>query len=81
MKPDLHRLRLRLREYLEKRGIAYNAKLKTWRCPNHDDATPSATLYENPDGGVLYCPVCAKSWGIFDIAGIIDGKHDFKDNL
>lgn len=73
--------KLRLREFLERRGVSYNKSRKTWRCPNHDDATESATLYDNTDGGILFCPVCAASWDIFQVCGIIDGRKDFKDQL
>jgi adenosyl cobinamide kinase/adenosyl cobinamide phosphate guanylyltransferase len=80
--PDKHlATRLRLREYLQRKGVAYDSARKTWRCPNHADDHPSAVLYENPDGGVLYCPVCNQSWGIFDVAGIIDGVNAFKDKV
>jgi transcription elongation factor Elf1/tRNA uridine 5-carbamoylmethylation protein Kti12 len=78
---DLLPEKLRLKEYLERKGISYNQKLKTWRCPNHDDQRESATLYENIDGGILTCHVCGKSWDIFQVSGIINNLSEFKDQL
>jgi transcription elongation factor Elf1 len=78
---DLLPEKLRLKEYLERKGISYNQKLKTWRCPNHDDQRESATLYENIDGGILTCHVCGKSWDIFQVSGIINNLPEFKDQL
>lgn len=70
-----------LRRYLELRGVSYNSKRKTWRCPGHDDATESATLYENADGHLLFCPVCSASRDIFQVAELIDHAPTFRDQL
>ncbi len=75
-----------LRQFLERRGVSYNPSKKTWRCLAHDDQTESAVLYENPDGGVLHCPVCkgmgsTHSWDIFALAELYDGVTEFKDKL
>lgn len=73
--------KLRLRDYLQIKGITYNQKRKTWRCFFHDDNDPSATLYENPDGHQLYCPVCTKSWNIFGICSKVEGIPDTKEDF
>jgi len=70
-----------LRAYLTARGIEYDERHKTWRCPNHGDDHPSAVLYENPESHRLYCPVCATSWDIFDLCGLLDGHAEFRDKL
>jgi len=90
--PDKHlTTRLRLREYLQRKGVVYNERRKTWRCPspNHTDDGPSAVFYEhgkNSNYPVLYCPVCEGAgrdyvWGIFDVAGLLDGVSAFKDKV
>lgn len=76
-----HSIKSRLREYLNRRGIRYNDKSKTWACPGHADEKPSAVLYENPDGHILWCPVCQASWSIFEVCGLIDGIPDHKDTF
>jgi len=77
MGDDLSPTKKRLREYLEKRGVAYNKAKKTWRCPKHSDDDPSATLYDNQETPYLYCPVCSENFSIFDVAGLLDGTNDF----
>ncbi len=71
--------RLGLRRFLESRGVACHKKL--WRCRAHDDKTPSAVLYENPDGGVLFCPVCNKSWDVFGLVELYDNVTAFGEKL
>jgi DNA replication protein DnaC/uncharacterized Zn finger protein (UPF0148 family) len=74
-------IKTQLRRYLQLEGVSYNKSKKTWRCPNHDDTSESAVLYENPDGGVLYCPVCERSWDIFELSKFYDNANDFKAQL
>lgn len=78
---NLINIKIRLEEFLKLSGISYNGKLKTWRCPNHSDENESGVLYKNNDGHIFYCPVCAESWDIFQIAGIIYNENDFKNQL
>ena len=78
---DTTQIKPRLREYLEAKGIEYNPKKKTWRCPNpgHADNDPSCTLYDNER---LNCNVCPdKAWDIFEVAGLIEGLDKFPDKL
>ncbi len=84
---DFTRETSQLRTFLQRRGISYNAKDKTWRCPNsaahsHSDAHESAVLYENSDGNhILWCPVCLIKGNIFTVVELLDGYHEFKDKL
>jgi len=71
----------RLRDFLVARGVEYDEKNKTWKCPGHNDEHPSAHLYEDQDPPRLYCPVCAESWTVIDVAGHLDGLTEFKDML
>lgn len=73
--------KLRLYDYLQIKGITYKPKTKTWRCLFHDDNDPSATLYENPDGHQLYCPVCTNSSNIFGICSKLEGIPDDKEHF
>ena len=80
-KTDLEQYRPRLREFLERRGVPYNKSTKKWRCPNpgHADKDPSATLYQDVR---LNCNICSdRPWDIFAVAGLLDGLHDFPDQL
>jgi len=74
-------LKPRLREYIERSGIDLDTRKKPpiLRCPspNHTDENPSARLYDEN----VFCPVCSKSWDIFDIAGFINGKDKFPDKV
>ena len=84
MPPNFLSEKLRLREYLEIKGIKH--KNKYWQCINpgkhsNNDEHYSATLYENPDGGIFYCPVCSESWDIFAVAGILENHINFKNQL
>jgi hypothetical protein len=71
----------RLREYLERKGTNYDQKKKTYSCPNHSDENPSATIYENKDGHMLYCPVCSKSFNIFAVASMLENIPDDKEHF
>lgn len=77
-KDDLSALKKLLPEYLRLKGVQYDPRRKTWRCPNHDDKTPSAHGYFKQESPVLYCPVCNKCFDIFNIAGLLIGSSDFK---
>jgi len=81
MSNDCNQYKRRLREFLQKRGVEYKASTKTWRCPNHNDADPSATLYDKQDIPMFYCPVCEQSWTVIDLAGIMDGVTETKDKI
>jgi len=75
--------KIKLSEYLLKRGVKidYNKKPPVFRCPNpaHTDKKPSAVLYENPDGDNCFCPVCDKTWDIYDVAGLYINSNNFPD--
>ena len=80
-KTDLEQYKSRLEDFLERRGVEYNAKKKTWRCPNpgHADNDPSATLYR---GEILNCNICSdRPWDVFEVAGLLDGLTTFPDKL
>lgn len=51
------------------------------RCinPGHADEHPSAVIYM--DSNAVYCPVCAETWDVFEVAGLIDGLTTFPDKL
>lgn len=69
----------RLREYLGQRGI--EIKKNILRCPNHNDDTPSAVIYDNQDEPTVWCPVCDKSFDIFEVAGLLDNLSSFPEKL
>lgn len=71
----------RLSEYLRLKNITYDQSKKTWRCINHEDGNPSAVLYENADGHVLWCPVCQESWNIFAVCSKIERIPDDKEHF
>lgn len=73
--------KLRLKDFLQRRGVTYDKKHKTWRCPKHDDNHPSATLYENTDGHILHCNVCDENWNIFAVCSIMDGIPNDKEHF
>ncbi len=73
-----------LLRFLQLRGVSYNAAKKTWRCPKHHDESESAVYYEKgkkSDFPVLWCPVCAEAWSVFEVAGLLDNVTEFKDKL
>lgn len=80
-KDDLSALKKLLPEYLRLKGVQYDPRRKTWRCPNHDDKTPSAHGYFKQESPVLYCPVCNKCFDIFNISGLLIGSTDFKTQI
>jgi len=80
---DLSQIKHRLREFIEKRGIAISNK-NLLKCPRHEDNNPSAVFYKqgkNSEFPVVWCPVCQESLGIFEFAGLLDNVTDFKDKL
>jgi len=72
----------RLRDYLNKRCIKIN-KSGFLRCPSpgHADLKPTAKIYENQDIPNVTCPICNKSWTVFDVAGLLDNLTNFPDML
>lgn len=81
MSTDHTEIKNRLAEYLSLKGIEYNKKSKTYRCPFHDDSEPSAVYYSNIDGHVLWCPVCSASFDIFNICGQLENLSSFPEQL
>lgn len=79
MSDDLDKYRPRIKDYLTARGIDVRMIDGNDRfcCLAHDDNKPSAIVYES----AVYCPVCATSWGIFDMAGLLLSTQDFKAQL
>jgi len=71
----------RLADYLRSKNIQFDQSKKTWRCPNHDDQKPSAVLYENNDGHVLWCPVCQESWNIFAVCSMLENIPNNKEHF
>lgn len=72
-------LKCRILDYIERKNIEINTR-KTppvMRCvnPGHEDNRPSAIIYDDK----VFCPVCDKTWDIFDIAGMIIGTSDFNE--
>lgn len=76
-------LKSRLEEFLSASGVEFNpAKPRpVLRCPSpdHADAKPSAILYR--DSLHVHCPVCNKTWDIFDVAGLLNNEPDFEGQL
>ena len=81
-KTDLTQYKSRLREFLERRGIQVRRN-NMLMCPNpaHDNTkTPAASIA--PHGETITCySVCGQTWDVFEVAGLLDGLHDFKDKL
>lgn len=70
-----------LEKYLQRNSIEinYGKKPPRIRCliPEHVDNNPSAILY--PES--IYCPVCSKTYDIFETAGILNNTNDFKKQI
>lgn len=85
MTEDYSAIKKRLREYLNKRGIAItNKKPPTLKCPNRGhggDENPTAVLYENQDTPAVHCPKCNYTASIFEVCGMIDGIPDTKESF
>ena len=79
VKQDLTHLKTRIKDYIEKKGIIINTKNNppTFQCPEHSDKTPSCVIY--PDNA--WCPVCQKSFDVFELAGIWAGVTKFPDKI
>lgn len=79
-KIDASDLKPRLEDYLRASGVEIDTTKRPpiLRCPSpdHADESPSAIYYA--DSLHVHCPVCAKTWDIFDCAGLIHGLADFK---
>jgi hypothetical protein len=79
---DLEKLKNRLRDYMTRKG--HRSSPNPVQCPNpgHADKKASAHVYD--DGGKpprVYCPICTKTWNIFDVAGFLISSTDFKDQI
>ncbi|MDH4319409.1 MAG: hypothetical protein OEV64_13535, partial [Desulfobulbaceae bacterium] len=71
-------MKSRLSEYVHaKCDVDTRKKPHVLRCPSpdHTDNNPSAVLYDER----VYCPVCSQNWDIYDVAGMINGTSEFKD--
>jgi hypothetical protein len=79
MPDDLDKYRPRIKDYLTARGIEVRMVdgNERFQCLGHDDNKPSAIVYPEK----VFCPVCATSWGIFDLAGLLIHSQDFKAQL
>ena len=84
---DTTYLKPKLLHYLQLRGVHIDTS-KTppvLRCPDpsHADNNPSAVIYQTAIGNetdTVYCPVCNKTWDIFDVAAMLNNmstKNDF----
>jgi len=80
-KDDFTALKKLLPEYLRLKGVHYDPRRKTWRCPNpsHQDTNPSAVLYDRQEKPVLYCPVCNKCYDLFNIESMLTGETHFPE--
>lgn len=84
--PDIKDIKFRLKEYLQIQGVQFDAKKKTYRCPNpaHNDESPSAVLYKkgkHADYPVLWCPVCNEAWSTVDVAMMIHGFKEYGETM
>ena len=70
-----------LEKYLNCNNIEINYKKKppVLRCllPGHLDENPSAVLYDEH----VFCPVCGKSYDIFDVAGYLSPASTFPEKI
>jgi hypothetical protein len=73
--------KLLLRDYLDRKGISYNAPRKTYRCIFHDDEHESGTLYENADGHIFHCNTCGVNKNIFGVCAQLEGIPDTQENF
>jgi putative DNA primase/helicase len=78
---DTSDLKLRLEDYLRASGVEIDTTKHPplLRCPSpdHADESPSAIYYA--DSLHIHCPVCSKTWDIFDCAGLLHGLTSFGD--
>ena len=79
MKQDLTPYKVRIQEYIDKKGILINKNNNppTFQCPEHDDKNPSCVIYLDN----AWCPVCQKSFDIFELAGIYNNLSKFPDKI
>lgn len=71
-------LKQRIEEFLVACGVELGrGTTPKLRCPNpgHADEHPSAVLYR--DSQRVFCPVCAQSWDVFDVAGLLNGVAEY----
>lgn len=86
MATDAKEYKGRLFEYLQRRGVVIDTSKSppviTCPEPSHADKHPSAVIYQRSAGDdtdSVYCPVCATSWDIFEVAGLLGGHSSFID--
>jgi len=80
-KIDASDLKPRLEDYLRACGVVIDTTKRppVLQCPSpdHADDNPSAVFYD--DSLHVYCPVCDKTWDIYDVAGLLHGIAGFVD--
>lgn len=78
---DIKRYKGFLENFLQRKSVEINflKKPPLLRCllPGHTDNNPSAVLYPE----LIYCPVCSKSYDIFDVAGILEHVDSFPEKI
>ena len=80
---DLEKLKPRLKEYLTLKGIQITKETGADRIhcphPDHQDQHKSAIFYS--DSYNIHCPVCATTWDIFEVAGLVCNLHSFPEKI
>jgi len=80
---DIDKLKSRLKEYLSLKGVQIIQKTGASRIhcpsPDHPDANETAIYYK--DSNSIHCPVCATTWDIFEVAGLICDLHSFPEKI
>lgn len=67
----------RIRAYLTAKSIRTENGKYQCPSPDHPDEHPSAVLYD--ESHTLYCPVCAYTADVFDVAGMLTGASSFPE--
>lgn len=71
----------KIKDFIQAAGIEMNDSTHppVCRCPDpsHTDTKPTACIY--PDN--LWCPICHKSWDVFDIAGEVFNLRTFPEQM
>ena len=74
----MQKYKQQIKRYLQLKGVRINEANKPPTCecpdPDHHDNNPSAIIYDDS----VYCPVCATTWDVFDIEGLLSNTTDFK---
>jgi len=78
-KIDTSKYKKQLKQYIANKGVQTYENGKLIRCiaPGHEDNHPSAVLYDEN----VYCPICATSWDIFEVAGLVENIDTFPEQI